>query len=378
MLKLKLLSATTLLGLSLLFTACNSTEHLQSETPTNVTAEITKTQPQIEYNKITPHEAEKMIADSDVIILDVRMQKKYDNGHIPNAISLPNIDKAETVVSNKDQTVLIYCETEIESENAAKTLVQMGYTNVYIFGGIEDWTGKIIWNATNTLFYNYFGGELPADIVTPIDYSVNKIVNNEIGELEFKITGLNTQEYGLNSDKDKYYIQKVETNISTLTILDKDGHVMQEFKELNTITPASEDSMYGLSFDDYNFDGNLDICLWQLQGGSLLNAPSYYWLWDNSTNEYVENEELESISQETWIEADSDAKQVTASARYGTYGSGRDYYEYRDSSFLLVKSEERLAEPSESDENKYVFHVIVRELVEGEMIITDEYYEDIE
>lgn len=99
-----------------------------------------------EYKRITPAQALEMMGE-DVIILDVRTQAEFDEGHIPDALLLPNTDitqRAEEVLPDKDRTILVYCRSGRRSELAAKDLIQMGYTNVYDFGGIIDWPGEVV------------------------------------------------------------------------------------------------------------------------------------------------------------------------------------------------------------------------------------------
>ena len=100
----------------------------------------------LEYKKITSIEAQSMMSD-DVIILDVRTQEEYDGGHILNAVVLPHDEireKAESVIGSKDRTVLIYCRSGRRSEIASRELIDMGYSNVFDFGGIIDWPGEIV------------------------------------------------------------------------------------------------------------------------------------------------------------------------------------------------------------------------------------------
>ncbi len=99
----------------------------------------------VEYTKITPEEAQEMMDDT-VIILDVRTQEEYDEGHIPNALLVPDTeikDKADTALPDKEQTILVYCRSGRRSASAAKELLDMGYTKVFDFGGILYWNGKI-------------------------------------------------------------------------------------------------------------------------------------------------------------------------------------------------------------------------------------------
>ena len=43
-----------------------------------------------------------------------------------------------------DQIILIYCRSGNRSKQAAQKLADMGYTNIYEFGGINTWTGEIV------------------------------------------------------------------------------------------------------------------------------------------------------------------------------------------------------------------------------------------
>ena len=45
---------------------------------------------------------------------------------------------------DKNQMILIYCRSGNRSKEAAQKLADMGYTNVYEFGGIETWEGEIV------------------------------------------------------------------------------------------------------------------------------------------------------------------------------------------------------------------------------------------
>lgn len=99
-----------------------------------------------EYKKITPNEAMEMMGE-DVIILDVRTQAEFDEGHIPNAMLLPGTEitqRAEEVLPDRDQTILVYCRSGRRSALAAKDLIQLGYTDVLDFGGILDWPGEVV------------------------------------------------------------------------------------------------------------------------------------------------------------------------------------------------------------------------------------------
>ena len=99
------------------------------------------------YLNITAEEA-KQIMDSEegYIILDVRTQEEYDQGHIPGAILIPDTEinaKAEEVLTDKEQLLLVYCRSGRRSKLAAEALVELGYTNIKEFGGIIDWPYEV-------------------------------------------------------------------------------------------------------------------------------------------------------------------------------------------------------------------------------------------
>jgi rhodanese-related sulfurtransferase len=100
------------------------------------------------YKQISPKEAKQIMDDSDgYIILDVRTQSEYDQGHIPNAVLLPNetigTDEIE-ILPDKNQLILVYCRSGNRSKQASQKLVDLGYTNIYEFGGIIDWPYDIV------------------------------------------------------------------------------------------------------------------------------------------------------------------------------------------------------------------------------------------
>ncbi len=95
------------------------------------------------YYQIPQDEAKKIMdEESDYIIVDAREQSEYDEGHIKGAIVIPYTEieqKAEEMLPDKEQLILVYCRSGRRSKIAAQSLANMGYTNVKEFGGIIDW-----------------------------------------------------------------------------------------------------------------------------------------------------------------------------------------------------------------------------------------------
>lgn len=98
------------------------------------------------YQKIDSKAAKEMLGTEDVIILDVRTPEEYKEGHIPDAVLLPDYDlsqKAGEQLPDKTAKILVYCRSGRRSASAAKELIELGYTAVYDFGGIIDWSYEV-------------------------------------------------------------------------------------------------------------------------------------------------------------------------------------------------------------------------------------------
>ncbi len=95
------------------------------------------------YVNITAEQAKEIMdSQEDYIILDVRTQDEFDESRIPGAILIPHdeiLEKAEGVLMDKAQLILVYCRSGRRSKLAAEDLVKLGYTNIKEFGGIIDW-----------------------------------------------------------------------------------------------------------------------------------------------------------------------------------------------------------------------------------------------
>ena len=99
------------------------------------------------YVNITAEEAKQIMDNEEgFIILDVRTQEEYDQGHIPGAIVISYeeiAEKAEEVLTDKGQLILVYCRSGRRSKIAAEALVELGYINIKEFGGIIDWPYEV-------------------------------------------------------------------------------------------------------------------------------------------------------------------------------------------------------------------------------------------
>ena len=85
----------------------------------------------------------ELIADSNVVILDVRKADEFADGHIKGAILIDQfqsdfVEQAKAKLP-KDKTIAIYCRSGRRSANAAGKLADVGYKCVNLKGGILAW-----------------------------------------------------------------------------------------------------------------------------------------------------------------------------------------------------------------------------------------------
>ena len=99
------------------------------------------------YQQVDAETAKELMdTEDDYVILDVRTQAEYDEGHIPGAILIPHdtvTTATEDALPDKGQLILVYCRSGNRSKQASQTLVDLGYTNVVEFGGINSWPYEV-------------------------------------------------------------------------------------------------------------------------------------------------------------------------------------------------------------------------------------------
>lgn len=94
-------------------------------------------------NNISAREAkERLSANKNIILLDVRTPEEYRDIRIPHSISLP-LDALKSgitkVTKDKDAEIIVYCLSGMRASKACRQLTSMGYTNVSNMGGIQSW-----------------------------------------------------------------------------------------------------------------------------------------------------------------------------------------------------------------------------------------------
>lgn len=95
------------------------------------------------YQTIDSNNAMELI-ENDAVVIDVRSNEEYNTGHIEDSINIP-VDTITTVDYEKETVIIVYCATGMRSSNAAKELINLGYSNVYnLDGGLINWGFELV------------------------------------------------------------------------------------------------------------------------------------------------------------------------------------------------------------------------------------------
>ena len=89
----------------------------------------------------------ELIADSTVIVLDVRTAAEFRDGHIEGAVNIDVkesdfLEKAKAMLPS-GKTIAVYCRSGRRSANACNQLGAEGYKTFNLKGGIIAWTKEI-------------------------------------------------------------------------------------------------------------------------------------------------------------------------------------------------------------------------------------------
>lgn len=106
----------------------------------------------MENNKIEVQPIDKSLAiqkiEDGAILIDVRTASEYSANHIEGAINIDVTEilslKGELGYNNrnisKNTVLILYCRSGNRSLQAANKLIELGYTNVYDLGSIDNWS----------------------------------------------------------------------------------------------------------------------------------------------------------------------------------------------------------------------------------------------
>ncbi|MBQ2836305.1 MAG: rhodanese-like domain-containing protein [Clostridia bacterium] len=94
----------------------------------------------VQNGDITIEELKSKVAQG-AILIDVRSNQEYREGHLQGAVNIPDfeiINRIQKEIPKKNQLIILYCQYGGRSRNSMVTMKKMGYTNVYnLYGGLE-------------------------------------------------------------------------------------------------------------------------------------------------------------------------------------------------------------------------------------------------
>jgi rhodanese-related sulfurtransferase len=92
--------------------------------------------------ELSPAEATRMLNHDNAVLIDMRSDKDYREGHIVNAINAPLVDgkPPETLGKYRDRPVIVYCQRGQRSTGYCGQLGKQGFESVYnLQGGLNNW-----------------------------------------------------------------------------------------------------------------------------------------------------------------------------------------------------------------------------------------------
>jgi len=99
------------------------------------------------WQTINAAQAQAIMAETEhFVLLDVRTQAEFNQSHIPGATLLPynEVHTRAHELPDTNTVILLYCQSGRRSAIAAAALAGLGFTNIYDFGGINNWPFEII------------------------------------------------------------------------------------------------------------------------------------------------------------------------------------------------------------------------------------------
>lgn len=229
--------------------------------------------------------------------------------------------------------------------------------------------------SNNTQDNNHSNDYPPDDVLTPIKLVIPMSIGSELQDFVFVVEGAERKHYmSDNSDNKKVLVW--ETNvISKITISSEKLNYTQELTGFTTDNTESRDNNYGLSFNDWNFDGYLDISLRAFSGGSMGNYPTYYWLWNNNLNQYEANAELEELSDYHGVWLSGTENLISCYQQFGFAWNEVSYYGYEDGHYILKSAIVSETESVQLGSDKHLLHEVQKRVCDdGEEILGESYY----
>ena len=91
-------------------------------------------------NEVGPGEATRMLNHDNAVMIDMRSDKEYHDGHVVNALHVPSPDNLAALDKYREKPVIVYCNSGNRSVGFCSKLRKQGFSSVYnLRGGILGW-----------------------------------------------------------------------------------------------------------------------------------------------------------------------------------------------------------------------------------------------
>ena len=96
----------------------------------------------MEKYDISMEQLNNMVSEG-AILLDIRSPQEYEEGHLEGSILIPEYElmaKVGKIITDKEKTIIVYCNTGTRSKKAQKILNKLGYEKVYnLYQGLDNY-----------------------------------------------------------------------------------------------------------------------------------------------------------------------------------------------------------------------------------------------
>ena len=173
--------------------------------------------------------------------------------------------------------------------------------------------------------------------------------------------------------------QDIGNYVTDIKIRDENGVVLQVFEGIHTEFAPGENARV-FEPGDWNFDGYLDIRVWEHRGGSMRNDPHLYWLWDAGVGEYVPDDTLSEMSWGMSLTFNDDEKTIISFFKDGWMGLYKGLYIYNGDELIKIKSDAMESNHIYGEDENITgirTEYTTEEFINGEWVVTGQTREEV-
>lgn len=92
---------------------------------------------------IIQYKEAKDLIEKGAILIDVRTELEYDQGHIEGAVLIPSVE-IDQIKYDKNKKIILYCRSGSRSKTASDILDKLGYKHIYNLGSKDNWKEELV------------------------------------------------------------------------------------------------------------------------------------------------------------------------------------------------------------------------------------------